>query len=114
MKNKLICVVLAIATLIVSFILQSIEPEKNRYHQHEETRPKAACTDHGEDVFCTHLPLLNITTDDEIPSPYVLDEQGNRGRSDEMIGATIQYFDSDAENNHLTDIPVFIFLPTPS
>lgn len=114
MKYKIICVVLVIVALSSSFFLQSIEPEKNRYHQHQEVLPKEACTDHGEEVFCTHLPLLNITTDGEMPSPYVLDEEGNilsdalgnRIMNNAMAAVTIQYFDSESRNNHLNDTPV--------
>lgn len=114
MKYKLIGLAAALLLIICAFIAQDFEPEKNRYHQHLEAQPKAACTDHGEDLFCTHLPLLNITTDAPIPEPYLYDEDGNvvytdnghAARNDEMVSATVQYFDHEAENNHLSDMPV--------
>ncbi|MBR2046306.1 MAG: CotH kinase family protein [Agathobacter sp.] len=112
MKYKIISVVLVIAMLLGCLVVQNIKPDKNRYHQHIEAAEKKTCTDHGEEIFCTHLPLLNIVTDDVMPSPYVLNESGDyvydasgdRVKNDEVVGATIQYFDSSTENNHLVDV----------
>lgn len=113
MKNRIICVLLIISMLVVSFGAQGIKIKKNRYHQHMEAMEKTACTDHGEEKFCTHLPLLNITTDDPMPDPFYWDENGNvvmtaegsRVHNDTMVGATVEYFDNNAENNHLDDVP---------
>lgn len=113
MKYKWACVLIVVALVLLAYQVQGIEPERNRYHQHLEAAEKAPCTDHGEETFCTHLPLMNIVTDGPMPEPYVLDEAGNpardakgkRIRSDEMVGATVQYFDNTTENNHLSDIP---------
>ncbi|MBQ8280166.1 MAG: CotH kinase family protein [Roseburia sp.] len=115
MKYKIISIVLVVVTLIVSFSIQTIEPDRNRYHQHKEAAEKEACTDHDEAVFCTHLPLLNIVTDAKMPNPYVYktdgtnlpSESGELVHNNEQVAATIQYFDSETENNHLTDEPVW-------
>lgn len=111
MKYKIICVILVISILLVSFGAQSIDIGKNRYHQHQMAFEKEACTHHKEEVFCTHLPLINITTDEPMPLPLIYDENGmfvkgedgHRLHNDTMVGATIEYFDNEYENNHLTD-----------
>lgn len=113
MRNKVICVVLILGILMVSLGAQGIEVKKMRYHQHRKAYPKVACTDHGEDVFCTHLPLLNITTDEPMPKPYIydgnghvlLDKYGYRVHNNTLVGASVEYFDDETANNHLSDIP---------
>lgn len=114
MKYKWICVLAAAAVLAVSYAASGIEPEHNRYHQHLEAVEKAPCTDHDDSVFCTHLPLMEVVTDGPVPEPYIYDENGNvlhndaggRQHNNEMVAASVRYFDSGTENNHLTDAPV--------
>lgn len=113
MKYKKIGLAVILFSLVFAFIAQGIEPPKKRYHQHLEAAEKAVCTDHGADTFCTHLPLFQITTDAEIPDPYYRDEngeiqRGGNGRSvknNEMVSASVEYFDSKTKNNHLSDKP---------
>lgn len=114
MKYKLIGLFTVALLLVCAFLAQDIEPEKNRYHQHLEALPKEACTTHGDELFCTHLPLMNITTDAPVPPAYVLDENGNHVfdetghpiKNYETVPATIQYFDNEHFNNHLSDTPL--------
>ncbi len=114
MKYKWICILAATAALAAAFAVSGIEPRHNRYHQHLEAVEKAPCTDHGESLFCTHLPLMEVVTDGPVPEPYLHDENGNvvynefgfRQHSDEMVAACVRYFDSETQNNHLTDTPV--------
>lgn len=108
MKYRFFSVAVLLAMLLLAFCLQNVDIRKNRYHQHREALPKTACRDHGDEVFCTHLPLMEITTDEPLPSPYLtkLDADGLFCKNDAMVGATIRYFDSETENNHLTDTPV--------
>ena len=99
--------------VVGAFFLQGYEGPKNRYHQHLEAKTKEVCTDHGDDVFCTHLPLLNITTDGEIPGPYVIDDKGNKIltedgediRSRNTVNSSIKFINSKNANNHLNDMP---------
>jgi len=115
MKYKIICLVLVVVTVITSLSVQNIELGQNRYHQHKEAKEKEVCTSHGEDVFCTHLPLLNIVTDEEMPEPYVYNadgtiqttEDGSHVHNNELVAATVQYFDNETKNNHLSDVPVW-------
>ncbi|MDO4481930.1 MAG: CotH kinase family protein [Bacillota bacterium] len=113
MKYRILCGAAVILLLVIVIAAQQYEPDKNRYHQHLEEDAYTPCTDHGDDVFCTHLPLMNINTDEEIPDPYLYDENGeylkndkNKAvRNDETVSATVQFFDTENGNNHLTDEP---------
>lgn len=113
MKYKVLSLLAIGALLVTGFIGQGIDIKSNRYHQHLEAKEKTPCLDHGEEKFCTHLPLVNITTDGPMPSPHVLDEKGNfvydelgnKLYNEEEVLATIEYFDNQRENNHLTDKP---------
>ena len=52
------CLALVVITTSLWF---SKSEEKERYHQHLMAEPKAACS-HSADLFCTHLPLIQIDT----------------------------------------------------
>lgn len=112
MKYRLLCLVSIVLMLTVVFVVQKKEPERNRYHQHLEEPGYTACTNHGEEVFCTHMPLLSIDTDSSMPEPY-LKSEAEEGESEkaqlvennEMVTASVQVFDAETGNNHLTDTP---------
>ncbi len=108
MKYRILSIFVIVSVILSALGFQNVDTKKNRYHQHLQALEKPVCTEHEDDVFCTHLPLMNITTDEPVPAPYlsVMDRNGNILKNDEMVGATIQYFDSETENNHLTDTPV--------
>ena len=103
MNYRRICLAVIGATMIGGVLLQGLDVKKNRYHQHMEARPKAACTEHNEDVFCTHLPLMHISLEDDMPEPYLISEDGNRLKNKAVTTARIEYFDAEENNNHLTD-----------
>ena len=48
--------------MIASSLWFSRSEKKERYHQHLMAEPKAACS-HSDDLFCSHLPLIQIDTD---------------------------------------------------
>jgi len=110
MKYKWIFVLSMAAVLAITYAVSGIEPEHNRYHQHLEAAEKAPCTDHDDSVFCTHLPLIEIVTDEPVPEPFLRYHSDGSGdvdyRNYEMVAATVRCFDSETENNHLTDTPV--------
>ena len=93
MKYRLICLAVVAAILAGGFVLQGDRSATKRYHQHLEERPYTPCSDHGDEVFCTHLPLFNIVTDVPIPEPFfqdeegyhLMDENGNRIINNEMV-----------------------------
>lgn len=113
MKHRWICIAAVAVMLAGVLLLQGVEPEENRYHQHLVERPYIPCADHGDETFCTHLPLFNIVTDAPIPEPYLLDENGNILRTEneislhnyEKVSATVEFFVNPEGNNHLTDTP---------
>lgn len=114
MKYKTITLLGIAVMLAIPFLLQGYQAPSNRHHQHLEAAPKASCTSHDDETFCTHLPLMNIVTDSPIPDPYLRNEKGNiklhdNDRpyfNDTMVPATVEFFDSPTQNNHLTDTPV--------
>lgn len=113
MKYKIIYLITVALMFMGATAAQQVEVTPNRYHQHLEAQPKAACTGHSEDTFCTHLPLLSITTDAELPAPHLTDETGAvlydalgyALVNNEMVGASVALFDHENKNNHLTDTP---------
>lgn len=115
MKYRLIFLATVAAMLTGVVFLQNYESKPNRYHQHLENEPYTPCTDHGDEIFCTHLPLFNIVTDAPIPDPFLYDENGeilrNKGMSlvtnEEMVSASVKFFTNPDGNNHLTDAPDF-------
>lgn len=113
MKYRLICIAAVAVMLAGVFFLQGDRSAEKRYHQHLEEQPYTPCTDHGDEVFCTHLPLFNIVTDAPIPKPFLQDEggyhlkdeDGNRTENTEMVTASVDFFTNPEGNNHLTDAP---------
>lgn len=105
MKYRLIfitCIFLIIATAV---IFENSSFPQNRYHQHREDISSTDSENNTNNTFSTHLPLVDIITDVPIPSPHIIDEKGNRKRNDEMVAATIKYYDNEMENNSLQDMP---------
>lgn len=112
MKYKRIYILTIVLAVIIVGISYKPEVKKNRYHQHLEALPKETCTDHDDSVFCTHLPLIEVTTDNPVPSPYkMLDDFGKpvsihaSNYNNETVHSTVRFFDKATKNNHLTDLP---------
>jgi hypothetical protein len=92
--RKIISFVSIAAVISVSILVTLWNDDVERYHQHQNDSETVECT-HSEDVFCTNLPLVYINTEgQEIPA---IPEDST------MIQATIDIYDSDDSNNHLTD-----------
>ncbi len=104
--------------LIVGICLFVKEPEDhtNRYHQHLEATVPESCN-HSTDLFCTHLPLLEIYTQDgiEIPGRAIVDpetgitvayEQTPDGK-DEIV-ARIEVSSREGKNHHTDDEPELV------
>ena len=116
MKNKIIGILLCIALLITGFSATIfLKQEPPRVHQHRSAAEKPACSDHGTDVFCTHLPLVQIDTGGkEIPGKPILDEKGHREgfttASDgaDRILSTVRITDHEETNNHIGDEPTLV------
>ena len=66
-----LCVGLAAVATVADF-----EKKESRIHQHLEAGEKAACS-HGDNLLCTHLPLVEIETGGHsIPGAPILDDKG--------------------------------------
>lgn len=113
MKYKVIGVVLCVCLVITSiFVKFDNDPDMKRYHQHRDATPKAACTSHSDDVFCTHLPLVEIDTKGQvIPGTPIRDSEDKRigyvtapDGSDRIV-ANIKIIDNEGVYNHLDDKP---------
>ena len=76
MKYRLISLITVVLMIAIAVAAQDFQPAENRYHQHREAVKYTPCTTHGDEQFCTHLPLFNIVTDEPIPEPYLYDENG--------------------------------------
>lgn len=115
MKYRIIGALACVAVLLISIVNYPAllgQKTAGRYHQHREALPKAACTGHTEDEFCTHLPLMVIDTGgEEIPGRGLKDENGGHlglsvtADGADRIAAQMQVMDSATKNNHPTDEP---------
>ena len=104
MRNKWIYASVIILMLSVVSLAQHRDPAPNRYHQHLQEEGFTPCSDHGDGRFCTHLPLMSIVTDAPVPAALLTNEDGTTAPNNEMVSATITYFDANG-NNHLDDSP---------
>ena len=113
MKYRLISLITVVLMIATVFALSDFRPRENRYHQHLEAVKYTPCPDHGDEQFCTHLPLFNIVTDAPVPDPFLydengeilLDEVGRKEFNNEMVTASVEFFTNPDGNNHLTDEP---------
>ena len=88
--------------------------EHPRYHQHLERPAYTPCADHGEDLLCSHLPLVLIDTGGaEIPGVPIRDGDGSRSNDTftttadggTLLRASVSVVDHAEGNNHPADAP---------
>lgn len=113
MKYKIWGISAWIAVILLCVFIPSLagDAEKERYHQHLEAEQKEACN-HGGEVFCTHLPLVEIDTEGQmIPGKNIVDDLGKivgqettPDGQDEIFGK-ITIVDNEKTNNHVNDKP---------
>ena len=111
MKNKILTIGIILSILLATFAIQTYEPAPSRYQQHLEEAGFSSCQ--TTNTFCTHLPLFHIHTQQEIPTPYLMDAEGKPlkqedGRvlfNDEIIDANIEYFNNTNHENQLDNRP---------
>ena len=113
MKYKILSIAIAmilVVSIILSITVSSlIDSKAPRYHQHLEAEEKAVCNDHGDDVFCSHLPVISIDAGGvAIPGKAYYDEEGNRHYTTTADGGTyvsanIEIIDNMGTMNHLDD-----------
>ncbi|MBO5198913.1 MAG: CotH kinase family protein [Lachnospiraceae bacterium] len=110
MKYKKIGLIACAVILAAAFIGPTIgTAESNRVHQHQEEQEAEACT-HGDEVFCTHLPLVMIDTGGvEIPGKMFYDEETGSTEiqmaedGSKVILSEIRIIDQEEKNNHMED-----------
>ena len=119
MKYKIIgftTIILAFFMIvIVCFFTSEPEDRSVRYHQHLEAETPNPCH-HGDNIFCTHLPLIEIYTPDgvEIPGRAIVDENGSTVAYEQTpdgkdeITATIEITSRDGVNHHIEDTPELV------
>ena len=101
-----LCIALAAAATVADF-----EKKESRVHQHLEAAEKAPCS-HGSDLFCTHLPLVEIETGGQsIPGARILNQNGRlmsystTEAGESRLKVSVQITDNADTNNHPTDTP---------
>lgn len=115
MKYRLISLITVVLMIATVFALSDFRPRENRYHQHLEAVKYTPCPDHGDEQFCTHLPLVLIDTGgqtipgsvtgevDSFEEPlYSKTEDG-----EDTIRVQVSVIDNPIGNNHLKDTPAF-------
>ncbi len=93
----------------------NVKKEEVRYHQHLEEPGYTPCTEHRDDVFCTHLPIVLVNTDGrEIPGALTgeTDRFGEALYTQTADGmdylkGSVTVIDNAEVNNHLSDAPDF-------
>ena len=119
MKYKLtgaISLVIAfVMIVIVCYFTKEPEDRSVRYHQHMESEVPSRCA-HTKEIFCTHLPLIEINTPGgiEIPGRAIVSESGSivdyiktPDGQDEIV-ANIEITSTKGVNHHTDDVPELI------
>ena len=112
MKYKIIGIAACICAILLSVVTPVLANQTDtRVHQHQDATEKAACT-HGEELFCTHLPLVEINTGGaEIPGKAIVNAQGRvtgytqTADGADMTEAELVVIDNAETNNHADDAP---------
>lgn len=113
MKYKLIGIAVCLVALVTALAASRAEDgNSNRYHQHLREPGYTPCTDHGDDVFCSHLPLIFIDTEgveipgDPIdPDAHEYTEVTMAADGSSTITCSYQVVDTARENHHVGDAP---------
>lgn len=105
MKNKIIVFGVVLFMLSSSFLFSGISFTSNkRIHQHLEEQVKRTC-DHSKNVFCTHLPIIEIDTDKQLEEIEKKGKNNSQYLRDNKVMGKIYTFESQTTYNHLEDVP---------
>lgn len=107
MKKRIIYLMTIVFVIFISLLFNNLTVKKERYHQHLEAQQPEETTSNNEGGFSSHLPIMEVVTDGEVPSPYLGDRVDVEERNYENISAEIHYYDQEAKENLLTDLPTF-------
>lgn len=108
MKYKIGSLCLVVLLVVAAFAVSgSADSFGVRTQQHLETDSRVACT-HGDDAFCTHLPIICIdTAGQELTATRVDYGNGFSETLPNSIVGSVTVYDSAEHYNHLADTPVF-------
>ncbi len=97
MNKKIYASIFVFLVLGICIAIQTVPKTNYRYHQHLNASSKKKCN-HKENKFCTHLPIISISTEKtEIP--------GSTRDDNKMIKGSLKVIDNESEKNHLDDSP---------
>ena len=107
MKYKIISIIVVISIMFGAFYITGYKRPINRIHQHQVASTNEDC----DSEFCSHLPLFNITTEEEVPLPVYYDLNGmplkkKDGRvvfNDTTVHAKVEFINNHDGNNSLND-----------
>lgn len=111
MKKKLIGLAVCLLALgIAAAAGKMTEKESKRYHQHLEEPGYIPCKNHGEETFCSHLPLILIDTGgEEIPGVPLSEEKDTAftktADGSDYLKGFMTVVDNKTGNNHIGDTP---------
>lgn len=112
MKYKIIGLIACFSIVTVSLLNLPVllTNESTRYHQHIEAGRKENCN-HVDNIFCTHLPLVEINTNGvQIPGKALKENAMTVGYTTaadgtDRIYAQMEVTNNEKTNNHTNDIP---------
>lgn len=108
MKYKIYSIVLMGCMLFMSFVISAKPIDYRRVNEHLETPKKEPCN-HEDTVFCTHLPVISIDTENNFMPEAIIEDPltGKESFNNEVVGAMVTVYDSYEKNNHLNDEPMY-------
>ncbi|MHB1152429.1 MAG: CotH kinase family protein [Eubacteriales bacterium] len=111
MKYKLITIISCVCAFAIAFPAYLFSQNvTDRVHQHLESTEKTECV-HNHDIFCSHLPIVAISTDGVvIPGKPIYDENNTKterytlsAEGTTTVRGKVEIKDSKETNNHTYD-----------
>lgn len=104
-KNKFLLAILFMIGISVFF--GNLTVPKRRYHQHlEDDKEADVVTVSGKtEGFSSHLPIMEVITDGEVPSAYIYPGDDTKERNISTVMASVKYYDQKEKENRLEDVP---------
>lgn len=117
MKYRILGVFLAGLMVLSVYGLTRIHaPETpSRYHQHLEEPGYTPCSGHGDEIFCSHLPLVFVDTEGQRVPGEIMEDYDRFGQNTytlaedgtDYINVSVSVIDNAEGNNHPADAPAF-------
>lgn len=94
--------------IVISFLFGSFSVPKERYHQHVRDRQPEARKEVETEDFMSHLPIMEVETEAELPHPFIYPGDGTKERNNEAVHAAIHYYDAREGDNILGSQPTIV------